>query len=73
MIQIRNVPDDLHRRAKVRAAMEGVTLSALALRALQHEVAQPTIAEIAARIRTLEPVDSPIPAAAVIREERDRH
>ena len=72
MIQIRNVPDELHRRAKARAAMEGLTLSALALRALENEVAQPTLAEISARIRTLEPVDSPVSAAALIREERDR-
>ncbi|MCB1035243.1 MAG: toxin-antitoxin system HicB family antitoxin, partial [Acidobacteria bacterium] len=27
MIQLRNVPDDLHRAAKVRAALEGLSLS----------------------------------------------
>ena len=32
MIQIRNVPDDLHRRLKAKAAMEGVSLSELLLR-----------------------------------------
>lgn len=72
MIQIRNVPADLHRRAKARAALEGITLSALALRALENEVAQPTIAEISTRIRALQAIDSAIPAATVIREERDR-
>ena len=72
MIQIRNVPDELHRKAKARAAMEGMTLSALALRALQNEVDQPTMKEIVARIRTLEAIDSPVSAATIIREERDR-
>ena len=43
MIQIRNVPEDLHRRAK--AAMEGVTLSDLALRALRKELRRLSIDE----------------------------
>jgi plasmid stability protein len=37
MIQIRNVPDGLHRRAKARAALLGVTLSDFALLALERE------------------------------------
>lgn len=72
MIQIRNVPSELHRQAKSRAALEGITLSALALRALRNEVERPTVAELAARIRMLEPVDTPVPVAAMIREERER-
>ena len=43
MIQIRNVPEDLHRRAK--AAMEGVTLSDLALRALREELRRLSVDE----------------------------
>ena len=43
MIQIRNVPEDLHRRAK--AAMEGVTLSDLALRALREALRRLSIDE----------------------------
>ena len=35
-INIRNVPDDLHRKAKVRAAMEGVSLKQLILRLLEE-------------------------------------
>jgi|TARA_B100000809_G_scaffold148131_2_gene145608 hypothetical protein len=42
MIQIRNVPEDLHRRAK---AKEGVTLSDLALRALRKELRRLSIDE----------------------------
>lgn len=71
MIQIRNVPDDLHRRAKARAALEGATLSDFAMEALRRAVEQPTMAEVAARIRELPPVECSPPAAELVREERD--
>jgi predicted HicB family RNase H-like nuclease len=35
-INLRNVPDDLHRKAKARAAMEGVTLKQLIMRLLEE-------------------------------------
>jgi len=73
MIQIRNVPDDLHRRAKARAALEGLTLSDLALRALEKEVGTLTFDEVVARVRELGPVYGAPPAADILREERDRH
>ena len=72
MIQIRNVPDDLHRRAKARAALEGVTLSDLALRALRKEVETLTFDEIVARVQELGPVYDALSAASIIRGERDR-
>jgi antitoxin FitA len=71
MIQIRNVPDDIHRAAKARAATRGLTLSELALQALERELSRPTPAELAARIRALEPVPDAPSAADLIREERD--
>ena len=71
MIQIRNVPDELHRRAKAKAALEGVTLSDLALRALQKEVRRLSVEEVAARVHELGLVYDAPPAAAVIREGRD--
>jgi len=71
MIQIRNVPDALHRQAKVRAAEEGLSLSDLALRALERELARPTPAEIRARIRMLAAVDCDTRGARLVREERD--
>jgi antitoxin FitA len=70
MIQIRNVPGEIHRKAKARAALSGLTLSEFALQALQRELARPTMSEVAARIRTLEPVPEAPPASAIIREER---
>ena len=70
MIQIRNVPDDIHRRAKARAAMAGLSLSEYALQALTREVEQPTLDEMVARVRDLPPVDADPSAAEVIRELR---
>jgi plasmid stability protein len=72
MIQIRNVPDDVHRSAKARAALEGLSLSEFALRALHDAVARPTLAEIGARIAALPSVELHPSAAALVREERDR-
>lgn len=71
MIQIRNVPDTLHRRAKAKAALEGVTLSDLALRALRREVEQLTVQEVTDRVRELGPVYGAPAAADLIREDRD--
>ena len=72
MIQIRNVPDDLHRRAKAKAALEGLTLSDLALRALEAEVTRLTVREISDRVRELGPVYGGPDAADVVRAERER-
>jgi antitoxin FitA len=71
MIQIRNVPEDVHRKAKARAALAGLTLSEYALQALRRELARPTPAELAARIRALEPVPGAPPGASLVREARD--
>jgi antitoxin FitA len=70
-IQIRNVPDDLHRALKVRAAQEGSTLSHYILAALPRLADKPTAEQVAARIRQRSPVGGP-PAAELIREERDK-
>jgi plasmid stability protein len=72
MIQLRNVPDALHRTLKVRAAAEGVSMSDLAIRELRKFADRPTLEEMRKRlearpIRTLK--HSP---ADIIREERDR-
>ena len=70
MIQIRNVPEDVHRRAKAKAALEGVTLSDLALRALQKELRRLSVTEVVARVRELGPIYGAPAAADIIREER---
>lgn len=57
MVQIRNVPDDLHRRLKVRAADLDMTLSDYLLAEVRAVADKPTLAELSARIGEREPVD----------------
>lgn len=70
MIQIRNVPDEIHRRAKAKAALEGLTLSDLALRALRREVEELSWDEVVERVQALGPVDDAPDPAELIREAR---
>jgi plasmid stability protein len=49
-IQIRNVPPELHRRLKARAAEHGLTLLEYLLREAEHAVEKPTIEELTRRI-----------------------
>ncbi|MBB3043903.1 toxin-antitoxin system, antitoxin component [Nocardioides sp. LMS-CY] len=58
MIQIRNVPDDVHRRLKARAALEGVSLSDLALAELRRSLDRPTRRELLELVASREPVRS---------------
>ena len=58
MIQIRNVPEDVHRRLKARAAMEGVSLSELALGELRRSLDRPTRRELLDLVAAREPVRS---------------
>ncbi|HTX49179.1 MAG TPA: hypothetical protein VME40_07300 [Caulobacteraceae bacterium] len=71
MVQIRNVPDELHRRLKSRAALAGMSLSEYLLGEIRHVAELPTPDEIRARLserpRT---ILSESPADAV-RAERD--
>ena len=71
MIQIRNVPDELHREAKVRAARAGMTLSDYLLREIRRSLEAPDIEELMERIRSLEPVHPSETPAEMIRAERD--
>lgn len=71
MVQIRNVPDPLHRKLKVRAADAGQTLSDYLLAELARLAARPTRDEMLARIRSRKRVTLKTPAAVVIRKERE--
>jgi antitoxin FitA len=51
MIQIRNVPDDLHRDLKKRAALAGMSMSDYIKRELDRKSRKSTIKEIGARSR----------------------
>lgn len=70
-LQIRNVPDEVHRRLKARAATEGRSLSDMALGELLRALERPTIAELTARIRQREPVATGESMADLVRAERD--
>lgn len=71
MVQIRNVPDALHRKLKVRAADAGQTLSDYLLAELERLAARPTREEMRARIHGRRPVSLKTPAAVAIRDERE--
>lgn len=68
-LQIRNVPPELHRTLKVRAAQAGMSLSEYLLREVARSAEHPTQEELLARIRARRrPLD--ISAAELVREAR---
>ncbi|MBM3601648.1 MAG: hypothetical protein FJX35_25920 [Alphaproteobacteria bacterium] len=72
MIQIRNVPEALHRRLKSRAALAGMSLSDYLLGEIRQVAERPTIDELRARLdRRSSATLSETPVHAV-RAERDR-
>lgn len=74
-VQIRNVPDDVHRTLKARAAREGQSLSEYLLRELEAIAEKPTMEELIERMRALERLSSDVSAVEVVRagrEERER-
>ena len=72
MIQIRNVPDALHRKLKARAAMSDKSLSDYLLDQIRQSAERPTLAEIKERLEGRESVSPSIAPADAVREERDR-
>lgn len=70
MIQVRNVPDRLHRELTRRAKARGQTLTDYIQELLEREVARPPAAEVFDRIETRAPVKLGRPVAELIREER---
>jgi antitoxin FitA len=71
MIQIRNVPEELHRRLKARAAMAGLSLSDMLLREIQAVAERPTLEEMRARLASRTPVVTKDTSAEAVRAERD--
>jgi hypothetical protein len=72
MIQLRHVPDALHRRLKARAALAGLSLSNFLVREVQKIAEQPTLEEMLERLKRRTPYTGSIPPTSLIREERDR-
>jgi plasmid stability protein len=71
MVQIRNVPTELHRRLKARAAIEGMSMSDYVMRELRKALDRPTRQEILDRLRAQPVRRLERHAAEVIRAERD--
>jgi plasmid stability protein len=70
-VQVRGVPDDVHRRLKSQAALSGQSLNEYLLARMNDIAKLPTVPELAARVRERAPYDGPS-SAALIREDRDR-
>jgi plasmid stability protein len=72
MIQIRNVPDALHRRLKSRAALAGMSLSDYLLSEVRELAERPTIEELRARLKSRDQATLAVAPAQAVRAERDR-
>ena len=70
MIQLRNVPEGLHRTLKARAALAGMSLSDYLLAEIRRVAERPTLAELRERLDRRTRVSSPVSAAQAVREER---
>ena len=71
MIQLRNVPDALHRSLKARAAMAGMSLSDYLLTEIKEIAERPTLAELRDRLHTRKAVTLQLDTARLVREERE--
>jgi plasmid stability protein len=72
MIQLRHVPDAVHRQLKARAALAGLSLSDYLVQEVRKIAELPTLDEIKARLTALAPSRLKKSPTAIIREERDR-
>jgi hypothetical protein len=71
MIQVRNVPDDLHTELKVRAARAGMSLSDFLLKELAVIARTPPLEDVFERIHRSGPVETSESAADAVRAHRD--
>lgn len=72
MIQLRNVPDDLHRRLKTRAAESGQSLSDFLINQIRAVAERPTPAEMRYRLSQRAPAKVRETSARAVRAERER-
>jgi plasmid stability protein len=71
MVQIRNVPDELHRRLKSRAALSGMSISEYLLREIERSLERPTREELVQRLQSLDRVEPREPVALAVAAERE--
>jgi plasmid stability protein len=70
-VQVRGVPDDVHRQLKSQAALAGQSLNEFLLARMTDIARTPTVPELAQRIRARGVYEGPS-SAAVIRDDRDK-
>lgn len=71
MVQIRNVPDAMHRKLKARAAIAGLALSDYVRLELQRVLEKPTREELLERLAKSSAIALRPTAAQLVRAERD--
>jgi plasmid stability protein len=71
MIQIRDVPEELHRTLKARAATRGMSLSDYLKGVLTREASRLTPEEMRRRLEALPTIETSISSAEIIRRHRD--
>lgn len=71
MVQIRNVPEPLHRRLKARAAMAGMSLSDYLLNEIRQVTERPTMDELRTRLRGRSETAPAVSPADAVRAERE--
>jgi len=72
MIQIRNVPEALHRALESRAARAGMSLSDYLLGEIRQVAERPTLDEMRERLRSRAQAALSVTPAEAVRTERDR-
>lgn len=65
------MPDDLHRRLKIRSAEADVSLSDYLLSEIAQAAEKPTVKELGERLRSARPISVEESPAAVVRRHRD--
>ncbi len=70
-VQIRSLPEATHRKLKMKAAEQGLSISDFLRRLIEEELKKPSWDEIRERMRKLPPVELAETSAAMIRRERD--
>jgi hypothetical protein len=73
MIQIRNVPEALHRELKSRAALAGMSLSDYLLNEIRQVADRPTLEQLRARLDRHPASTLSVAPADAVRAERDKH
>jgi len=71
LVQIRDVPDEVHHTLKARAAVSGVSLSEYVRAVLARTASRPTPSELAARIEARGATELAQPSEVVVRAIRD--